>query len=157
MLACSLLGGVVGQNECPGRLAEALASCLLPGHPPFACLQHIHPHTSILWHGWAEHRSQPKLAQCMERSFPRTCTPSLVFSPPKWTAPIPKPICLPGPALAPRWDLILAMLLQAVCMASECWKLLSVAMRGNSLAQESSSSGREQVVSLPEETDTPTL
>ena len=58
------------------------------------------------------------------------------------------------PALAPRWDLIPAMLLWAVHVASECWELLSLAMRGNSLAQESSSSGREQVVSLPEETDT---
>lgn len=90
----------------------------------------------------------------MERSFPRTYTPSLIFSPSKWTAPIPKPICLPCPALASRWDLILAMLLRAVHVASECWELLSVAMRGNSLAQESSSSGREQVVSLPEDTDT---
>lgn len=44
-------GGSVGQNECPGGLAEALASCLLPRHSPLACLQHIHPHTSILWHG----------------------------------------------------------------------------------------------------------
>lgn len=34
------------------------------------------------------------------------------------------------------------------------WELLSVATGGNSLAQESSSRGREQVVRLPEETDT---
>lgn len=51
-------------------------------------------------------------------------------------------------------DLILAMLLQAERVASERWELLSAAMGGNSLAQESSSSGREQVVSLLEETDT---
>lgn len=45
------------------------------------------------------------------------------------------------------------MLLWAERMASECWELLSGATGGNSLAQESSSSGREQVVSLPKETD----
>ena len=45
------------------------------------------------------------------------------------------------------------MLLQAERVASECWELLLAAMGGNSLAQESSSSGREQVVILPEETD----
>lgn len=45
------------------------------------------------------------------------------------------------------------MLLWAERVASEYWELLSVAVGGNSLAQEISSSGREQVVSLPEETD----
>ncbi|XP_035120051.1 uncharacterized protein LOC118145596 [Callithrix jacchus] len=58
----------------------------------------------------------------------------------------------PGSSLGPRCDLIL-MLLWAEYMASECWELLSVAMGGNSPAQENSSSGREQVASLPEETD----
>lgn len=45
------------------------------------------------------------------------------------------------------------MLLWAEHVASECGELLLVAMGGNSLARESSSSRREQVVNLPEETD----
>ncbi|XP_039326268.2 uncharacterized protein LOC104650701 [Saimiri boliviensis] len=70
--------------------------------------------------------------------------------------PPPPSACLCGCSfcfsLGPRRDLIL-MLLWAEHMASECWELLSVAIGGNSPAQENSSSGREQVASLPEETD----
>lgn len=56
-------------------------------------------------------------------------------------------------SLCPRCDLILTVLLWAGHVASEGWGLLLVAMGGNSLARESSSSRREQVVNLPEETD----
>lgn len=45
------------------------------------------------------------------------------------------------------------MLLWAEHVSSEGWELLLVAMGGNSLARKSSSSRREQVVNLPEETD----
>lgn len=76
-------------GRCPGILP------LLPGHPPFPCLRHIHTH--VLWPG---HHPQPELAQGVERSSPGTCTPPLVFSPPKGTPPTPKSACLLSPASA---------------------------------------------------------
>ena len=134
-------------GRCPGILP------LLPGHPPFPCLQHIHTPVAC---GLGELNTTPS------QSWPRRrrgassgpALPPLSFRALKQTLATPKAACLSSPALAPRCDLILAVLLWAERMASECWELLSGTTGGNSLAQESSSRGREQVVSLPEETDT---
>lgn len=133
---------VLRAGRCPGILP------LLPGHPPFPCLRHIHTHVL-----WPRHHPQPKPARCVERSSPGTA-PHLLFSALLDGHLQYQKACLSSqPRICLSCDLILTRLLRAEHVASEGWELLLVAMGGNSLARESSSSRREQVVNLPEETD----
>lgn len=89
-------GRAAGQNERP-------EGWQMPWHPaspswaPTLPLSAAHPHSRPV--AWAP-PPQPKLTQYVERSSPRTCTPPLVFSPPKWTPPTLKPACLLSPASA---------------------------------------------------------
>lgn len=130
-LSCSLLpaGGwgakmsVLEAGRHPGILP------VLPGHPPFPCLQH-HPQPSQPLHAHAPHSFPPFLGR-----YPQFLS-------------LPDFLGQRGP-LSP--GLILTVLLWAEHLASECLEWLSVAVGGNSLAQENSSRGKEQVAVSPQD------
>lgn len=108
-------------GRCPGILP------LLPGHPPFPCLWHIHTHVPR-----PGHHPQPTLwAQ------------GVGGAPPGPAPHTSKPCPSSQSSLCPGGDLILARLLWAEHVAPDGWELLRVAMGGNSLAREGSSSQKE--------------
>lgn len=127
----------------------------MPWHPaspswaPTLPLSAAHPHSRPV--AWAPPSAQA-CPVCGEE-LPRDLHPTSCFQPSSTDTSNTKTCLSSRSSLCPRCDLILTGLLWAEHVASEAWELLLVAMGGNSLAREGSSSRREQVVNFPEETD----
>lgn len=148
-LSCSLPwedgGGGGGKNEHRGGLADALTSCLLPGHPPFPRLWHIHTPLSC---------GLGKLSTTLSQNWPS------VWSSPRTCSPFSFSALLKGylqhlnlpvfPVQPLRCDLILAMQRTWHQNAGSCYQS---PWEGIPWLWGSSFSRREQVVNLLAETD----